>query len=138
ISFPLLPMFKLAYGATIDTKHLHPSVYFFKDTIYPDGIRIREKYLSKVISRYHLHQFARTILIQFIKDVIQQQQGFESFLLMQETILCQFKCNQKRFLLPLGSKLLKRHVMVDGKLQVVFVDAYGGAFQRSIPIQVCP
>src|SRR5690606_30402193 len=64
------------------------ALYLFKDMANSVSIRIRDEYLSKFIVRYHLHELFGTVVVQFVKYIVQKQQRFELLLCRQEAVLC--------------------------------------------------
>ena len=83
---------------------------------------IGDEQLTKVLVIDKVKQLPYAIIIQFVKNVIQQQNGFHFGLFLNEVKLGQFQGNQKGFLLPLGAYLFDR-VLVNLKYQVISMNS---------------
>ena len=70
-------------------------------------------------------EFHHALVVEFIEDVVQQQNGLVANLLVIELKLCQANRDHKRLLLSLRAETLQ-WMAVQGKFQVVFVDTYVG------------
>ena len=80
-------------------------------------IRIGNKNLSETIPSHQFHNLLYTRSIQFVKNIIQQQQWNRAARTFQKIELCQFKCYKIRFILPLRTfsfyrKLAQQHVQL--------------------------
>ena len=64
-------------------------------------IRIRYENLPEIVTRHQLYNLFYARSIQFVKDIIQQQQRYRTSRTLQKIKLRKLQCNQVRLVLPL-------------------------------------
>lgn len=82
-------------------KHFIIAAYLMQNPVQMFTIRIGNKNLSETIPSHQFHNLLYTRSIQFVKNIIQQQQWNRAARTFQKIELCQFKCYKIRFILPL-------------------------------------
>ena len=64
-------------------------------------MRIRDEYLPKLPSRNPVHECLHPLVVNFVKDVVQEQNGFDACRLLDVRQLGQAQGNEEGLLLPL-------------------------------------
>ena len=107
----------------------------FKKTLNALLLSVGYEDLSKMVITHQTHKLHHTLVVELVEDVIQQQNGLVTNLLVVVFKLRQTDGNHERFLLALRAKLLQR-MPVKEKLQVVLVNAYVGVTRIGILLNI--
>ena len=95
------------------------------------GSGVGYEQLSENVIGDHLRKLGNATVIQFIENIVEQQDGAKLLVVGNNFELCQFERNYKRFLLALRTKLFERKA-VNLKGEIVFVRPFGGSLQLQI------
>ena len=96
---------------------------------------VGDEHLPKMVVAHQTDQLHHPLVVELVKDVVQQQNGLVTDLLVVVLKLRQTDGNHKGFLLPLRAKLLQR-MPVEIEFQIVLVDAYIGVTGTGILLKI--
>jgi hypothetical protein len=97
-------------------------------------VGVAQKYLPEILLVHQADDMCDTLIIQFIKNIIEQKNWRGFYLLPQYMELRKLKGDKKGFLLTLASEFLDG-VPCNLKFQIVFVDSPGSILQSPVLIQ---
>ena len=103
-------------------KNLHFGVNSLKQVGNPGLVRVGDEGLPKMVGTHQFHKMRHAFIVDFIENIIEQQDGSNAGRLLDILEMRQFEGNEKRLLLTLRSKSLHRKV-IDFKFQIVFMNA---------------
>ena len=83
---------------------------------------------------HQAHEFHHTLVIQLVKDVVEQQNRLIADLLVVELELCQADGHHEGFLLSLRAETLQR-MAIQGEIQVILMDAHVGVARIAVLLQ---
>ena len=107
--------------------------YDFKKLLNPAPLRVGDKHLAETVLAHQADNLVDPFVIQFIKDIIEQQNRLESLDVAGVFELGQLNGDDKRLLLPLRAEFLQR-MTGDHQFQVILMDPLGGKAQRPVAI----
>ncbi len=94
---------------------------------------IGDEDLAKVLFCHHLDQTLNAAVIEFVEDVVEEQEGFAGFSGYKGIELREFERNNEGFLLTLGAKLAQG-VAINFKIKFISMNSDGcplrGQIQR--------
>ena len=86
--------------------------------LYPKSLSVSDKHLSEIVIPDQLHQLRHPVIVQFVKDIVQKQNGFEADLVVIEIELGELHSYNKRLLLTLRAELLNR-MIINAEAQII-------------------
>ena len=96
---------------------------------------VGDEHLTEMVVAHQTDQLHHTLVIELVEDVVQQQNGLVTNLLIVVLELCQTDGNHKRLLLPLRTELFQR-MPVEVEFQVVLVDAHIGVTGTGVLLKI--
>ena len=119
--------------AFCDTEYLVWLVRPLEDRCQANAVGISDKYLVEHIACNKRYKIIATMFVEFIKDIIKQQNGFYAIMSCKILILRQLKCNDKRLTLSLRTHTL-HGLFVKQKLHIVLMNTTRGITKHQISL----
>jgi hypothetical protein len=132
----------LIFAGTIGNRDWYPEYFMIdlhniKDRPDPLLTGIGDKDLSKAVFADQLNQLRYPEIVEFVKYIIQQQNGFKTLDLASVFKLGQFDGDNKGFLLTLATKFFNRE-SIEYEIQVIFVNPNSSVLRRTVCLKGIP
>ena len=110
-------------------------VGIFKQPLNALLLGIGDEHLPEVVVAHQSDKLHHPLIVKFIEDIVKQQNGFITDLLIVVFKLCKTDRNHKRLLLTLRAKFLQ-WMAVKAKFKVVLVNADVGVTRIGVLLKI--
>ena len=102
-----------------------------EDAFHTSRLGVGDKHLAEAVASHQLHQLRHTHHVEFVKHIVQQQDGLHPAVAVDIFELCKFQCQHKCLLLSLRAVASHRHI-AHRQLYIISVGTHGG--EECLPV----